>query len=692
MFRVVIFLFLSFSVFAQNGTNPFMVEWKTPFGAPPFDQIKNEHFMPAFLEGMKQQKAEVEAIVNNTDVPTFSNTIEAMEKGGSLLTKVNAVFGGLLQTLSSDELQQISMEVSPLLSSHEDDINLNEKLFERIKHVYNSKPAGLSIEQKNLLEKYYKDFIRKGAGLNDKDKEKFREINEELDMLSLRFGENLLKETNSYELIIEDEADLKGLPQSALTAAKEAAKRKGYENKHLFTLHNPSYRPIIQYADNREIREKVYKAYANRGNNNNEYDNKEIISKMVSLRYKRAKLLGYNSHADFVLEVYMAKTPETVYDFLNKLNEPAVKLAEKEAEELQKMIFKEGGNFKLEPWDWAYYSEKLKKEKYDLDNEELRPYFRMENVMDGLFTVVNKLYGINITERSDIPVYHEEVKVYEVKEADGRHIGIIYTDYFPRESKRGGAWMEAYRFQSKVNCIVTPIVTNVGNLTAPTEEKPSLLTLGEVETIFHEFGHALHGLFSDVTYPTYSGYNVAWDFVELPSQLMENWAFHPEVLRIYAFHYETNEVIPEELIAKIEKVRLFNTGSQTTGGSIIPSLLDMRYHNITSDEPVDVYAVEEEIAKLTLPEIGIRYRSTTNHHIFNGEYSAGYYSYIWAEVIDADAFEAFIETSLFDQKTAASFRENILSKGGSEDPAVLYKRFRGKDPSTDALLKRRGLL
>jgi peptidyl-dipeptidase Dcp len=692
MFRVIMLLLFPLVVLAQSADNPFFEEWKTPFKTAPFDKIKNEHFKPALMEAMKQHKTEVDAIINNSEEPTFKNTIEAMEKTGKLLNKVNSVFDGLYQAHNNEELQDISKEVSPLLSAHYDDISLNEKLFQRIKKVYNNKPANLNAEQNKLLEKYYKDFVRQGADLQEKDKEAFRKINEELALLSLKFSENLLKETNSYELVIDNENDLKGLPASAVIAAKETAKKKGYENKWVFTLHAPSYRPVLQYLDNRDIREKIHKAYMNRANNNNENDNKEIISKMVSLRYNRAKLLGFNSHADYVLAEYMAKTPQTVMEFLDNLNEPAGKLAVKEAEELQNLIEKEGKSFKLQPWDWAYYSQKLKMQKYDLDDEVLRPYFKMENVMSGLFEVVNKLYGLKFEERKDIPVYHKEVKVYEVKESNGSHIGIIYTDYFPRDSKRGGAWMDAYRFQSKVDGDVTPLVVNVGNLTSPTEERPSLLTLGEVETIFHEFGHALHGLLSDVTYPTLSGYRVAWDFVELPSQIMENWASHPDVLRMFAKHYETGEVIPDDLISKIQNAKLFNTGYQTVAGNLVPSYLDMKYHMITSDEPVDVTEVEKEIAAMVIPEIGVRYPSTVNSHIFAGGYSSGYYSYIWAEVIDADAFEAFVETSLFDKKTAASFRENILSKGGTEDPAVLYRKFRGRDVSVEPLLKRRGLL
>jgi peptidyl-dipeptidase Dcp len=514
-----------------NEPNPFFMEWDGPFNTPPFDQFKPEHYKPAFIEAMKVHKKEISAIINSKEAPTFKNTLEAMEKSGEFLQRVSNVFDHMEGTQNSPEIQKISEEISPLISAHYDDISLDEKLFARVKSVYNQREH-LNPEEKRLVEKYYTDFIRGGAGLKDKDKEEFRKINEELSLLSLKFSQNVLAETNSFELIVDDPAELKGLPESALTAAKEAAKKKGYENKYLFTLHAPSYRPIIQYVDNRNIREKMFRAYLNRGNNNNEYDNKDVISKIVSLRLKRAKLLGYDSHANYVMSQYMAQKPERVYDFLNKLQEPANKLAVQEAKQLQEMIDKEGGNFKLQPWDWTYYSEKLKKEKYSLDEEELRPYFKLENVLDGVFAVTGKLYGIKFQERNDIASYHPDVKIFEVMEEDGRHIGIIYFDYFPRESKRAGAWMMPFRQQNKLGGKnVTPLVMNCGNLNKPTADKPSLLTLDEVQTIFHEFGHALHGLFSDVTYPRFAGTNVAWDFVELPSQIMENWSVHPEVLR-----------------------------------------------------------------------------------------------------------------------------------------------------------------
>jgi peptidyl-dipeptidase Dcp len=673
--------------------NPFFTEWTTPYGTAPFNLIKTEHYMPAFNEGMKQQNAELEQIVNNTEAPTFENTIEALEKSGKLLEKVSSVFFNLYNTEFNDDMQKISSEIVPLLTKHENDLYLNQDLFNKIKTVYtNREKISLTPEQQVVLEKYYKDFVRQGADLKGEDRDKFRKINEELSLLSLKFSENVLKETNAYELIVDTEEDLAGLPGPVIEAAKDAAAKRGYENKWLFTLHAPSYRPFIMYSSNRELREKFFKASQNRGNNDNENDNKEVVSKIVSLRFQRANLLGYKSHAHFTLEPYMAKTPERVYEFLDKLYEPAKKLAVKERDELQQLINREGNNFKLEPWDWPYYSEKLKLEKYSLDEEALRPYFKMENVLAGLFDLTNKLYGLTFEERSDIVTYNEDVKVFEIKNTDDSHVGIIYMDYFPRESKRAGAWMNVFRSQNKIGGKeVTPIIVNCGNLNKPTNDKPSLLSLDEVKTIFHEFGHALHGLLSDVTYPKVSGTNVAWDFVELPSQIMENWASNPEVLRSFAKHYETGEVMPDSLIDRIQNAKLFNKGYETISTYLAPSYLDMKYHTITTDAPVDVKAVEEEVSKDIIPEIGLRYRSTINSHIFAGGYSAGYYSYIWAEVLDADAFEAFVENGLYNKQTAAAFRDNILSKGGSDDPMVLYKKFRGKEPSTEPLLKRRGL-
>lgn len=697
---IVILFLLTIAVFSNNEgekkvENPLLVEWKTPFGTPPFDLVKNEHFMPAFLEGMKKHREEVDAIINNIEEPTFANTIEAFEKTGQILDKVSGVFFHLSGAHTNPEIQKISQELSPLLSKHSDDINLNPKLFERIKILFNKiDKLNLSAEQKTLLDKYYKNFVRSGADLNEADKEKLRKINEELSLNSLKFRENVLKETNAFELIIDKEEDLSGLPPSAIQAALEEAHKRGYENKWVFTLQAPSMRPIMLYSDKRELREKLFKASSLKANNNNEFDNKKIVEQMVLLRLKRANLLGYKTHADFVLERYMAKDPNTVYDFLMKIWEPALKKAKIELEELTAIAKKEGNNEPLTPWDWSYYAEKLKKEKYDLDEEMLRPYFRIENVIDGLFTVVNKLYGFTFTERKDIPTYHPDVRVFEMKEANGDHVGIIYTDYFPRESKRAGAWMDNYRNQSNIaGEYVSPIVFNTGNFTKPTKDKPALITFGEVETMFHEFGHALHGLLSKVTYPSLSGTNVAWDFVELPSQIMEHWVSEPQVLKMFAKHYETGEPMPDELIEKIQKVSKFNQGFATVS-YLSASLLDMNYHTVAQEKPISVDDFENELfEKLGLmPEIGVRYRSTFFSHIFAGGYSSGYYSYIWAEVLDTDAFDAFKENGIFDSKTAAAFRNNILSKGGTEEAMTLYKRFRGKEPNVEGLLKRRGLI
>ena len=685
-------LFLACS---QSGQNPFFSEWKTPFGTPPFNKIKEEvHYLPAFEEGMAQQQQEIEAIATNTESPTFENTIEAMEASGELLTKVSNVFYNMTGANTSDTLQGIAKHVAPLLSKHTDDILLNEKLFQKVTAVYGQKEKlNLTTEQNTLLEKYYKDFVRGGANLNEDQKAELREINKELSLLSLKFGENILKENNTFEMVIENKEDLAGLPEAVIAGAVDAAKERGHEGKWVFTLHKPSLIPFIQYSEKRELREKIFKAYINRGDNNNELDNKNILTNIAALRVKRANLLGYKTHAHFVLEENMAKVPENVYDLLNKLWTPALNMAKKEAYELQSMIYKEGNNFKLEPWDWWYYAEKVKKEKYALDEEMLRPYFKLENVIDGVFALANKLYGITFTERKDIPKYHKDVKVFEVKEADGSHIGILYTDYFPRASKRGGAWMSAFRKQSRLDGKeVTPLICNVGNFSKPTGDKPSLLSFEEVTTLFHEFGHGLHGLLSNCTYPKLSGTDVPRDFVELPSQIMENWASEPEMLKIYAKHYKTGEPIPDELIAKIQKSGKFNQGFATVE-YLAASFLDMDWHTLTDTTRQNETEFEKKsLDKIGLiPEIIVRYRSPYFSHIFSGGYSAGYYSYIWAEVLDADAFQAFKETGLFNKKTAQSFRDNIISRGGTEDPMVLYKRFRGKEPSIEPLLEKRGL-
>ncbi len=679
---------------AKEESNPFFSEYDTPFGVPPFSKIKEEHFMPAFKEGMKQQKREIEAIINNPETPTFENTIEAMERSGALLTKVSDVFDNLTSANTNDNLQEIAKEVTPLLSGHNDDINLNPNLFERVKQVYDKKDEiALSGEQSALLEKYYKNFVRGGANLDPEKQKRFREINEQLSLFSLQFGENILKEDNAFELVIDNEEDLAGLPQSAVKGAAETASERGYEGKWVFTLHKPSLIPFLQYSEKRGLREKMFKGYINRGDNGNELDNKEILSKMAALRVERANLLGYKTHADFILDENMAKTPDRVYKLLDQLWVAALPIAKKEAKDMQEMIKSEGNDFKLEAWDWWYYSEKVKKARYDLDDAALRPYFKLENVRDGAFAVATNLYGITFEERPDLPVYHPDVKAFEVKEADGKHIGILYTDYFPRASKRGGAWMNAYRKQFRQDGKnITPVIANVCNFSKPTGDKPALLSFDEVETLFHEFGHALHGLLSNSTYHTISGTSVPRDFVELPSQIMENWASEPEVLKSYARHYETNEPIPDELIEKLENSGHFNQGFATVE-YLAASFLDMDWHTLTEVKELDPVEFENNsLNKIGLiPEIVSRYRSPYFRHIFSGGYSSGYYSYIWAAVLDADAFEAFKENGLFDKKTALAFRENVLSKGGSDDPMTLYVKFRGAEPKIEPLLKRRGL-
>ncbi|MBN1222738.1 MAG: M3 family metallopeptidase [Candidatus Aminicenantes bacterium] len=674
--------------------NPFFSDFDTLFGVPPFDKIKEEYYVPAFKEGIRQQQIEIAAIVDNPDTATFKNTIEAMDKSGAFLRKVADVFDVLNDSMTNDNMQAIAKEVAPLRSKNDDDILLNEKLFERVKAVYAQKDnLNLDTEQSTLLEKSYKEFVRGGANLDDAEKSRLREINEELSLLTLKFGENVLKENNRFELVIENEENLSGLPEQTVTMGAEAAKERGYEGKWVYTLHKPSMIPFLTYSDKRDLREKIFKGYINRGNNNDEFDNKANVAKIAALRVERANLLGYKTHAHYVLEENMAKVPENVYKLLDQIWKPAIEVAKKEAKDLQVLIDKDGESFKLEPWDWWYYTEKLKKAKFDLDEEMLTPYFKLDNVREGAFYVANQLYGIQFIERDDIPKYHKDAKVFEVKEADGSHIGILYTDYFPRASKRGGAWMNAFRKQSRTDGVeIHPVITNNGNFSMPTADKPALLSSDDVSTLFHEFGHALHGLLSDCTYNRLSGTSVSRDFVELPSQIMEHWVFEPEVLKIYAKHYETGEVIPQGLIDKLKNASHFNQGFVTVE-YLAASYLDMDWHTLTESEERDVIAFENEsLSRIGLiPEIVVRYRSPYFQHIFSGGYSSGYYSYIWAEVLDSDAFEAFKETSLFDRKTAQSFRENVLARGGTEDPMILYLRFRGAEPKVEPLLKNRGL-
>lgn len=677
----------------QIDSNPLIKEWTTRFQTPPFNEIKNEHFLPAIEEGMRLEKVEIDAIINDKNEPTFENTIEAMEKSGRLLSKVITVFGCLNGANTNDELQKISQEIAPMLSKHNDDINLNPKLFERILSIYNAKDKiGLTDEQKSVLKNYYQGFVRSGANLNEEDKAKLRKINEELSLLYVAFRKNHLQQTNAIALVIDNQDDLSGLSDEIINAAWELANSKDLEGKWAFSLQKPSFIPFLQYSEKRDLREKIFKAYVNRGNNNDENDNKEILSRIASLRVQRANLLGYKTHADFVLERNMAKNYENVYKFLNDLWKPAIKRAKMEVKNMQEIIDKAGNGFKLQAWDWWYYAEKLKKEKYALDDGTLRPYFKMENVRKGVFDVASKLYGIKIIRRDDIQVYDPDVEVFEIQESDGTHIGIFYSDYYLRDGKRSGAWSSIFRSQSNINGeMITPLVYNVGNFSKPSKEKPSLLSIDEVKTLFHEFGHALNSLFANTTYP--SARRTPRDFVELPSQIMENWAMDRQVLKTYAIHYETGEPIPDELIERLQNSKLFNQGFETVE-YLAASFLDMDWHTISDTIMRDAAKFERESLNRIglIPEIESRYQSTNFAHIFSsGGYSSGYYSYIWAAVLDADAFEAFKETDLFNKELAASFRENVLSKGGGDDAMANYIKFRGAEPKVDALLKRRGL-
>lgn len=677
--------------------NPFFGAYETPFGVPPFDLIKNEHFIPAFQEGIQQQEAEIAAIVNNPEIPTFANTIEALEYSGALIRRVGHVFYNFTSAITSDELENIAQEAAPMLSAHRDNISLNPELFERIQIIYQQKDEiDLDAEQRMLLEETYKSFVRNGAALPEEKRARFREINQEIALLTLKFGQNALADVNNFKLFVDNEADLSGLPQSVIDGAAQAAEAAGEPGKWLFTLHNPSVMPFLTYADNRELRQKMNTAYIKRGNNDNENNNQQIINRLVELRLERSQLLGFENFAAFALDNRMAANQQNVERFLSQLWNAALPIAREEARDLQKLINSEGKDFQLAYWDWRYYAEKLRKEKYDLDEEEIRPYFEINNVRDGIFMVVEKLWGLKFVQRTDVPVYHPDATAWEVLEADGTHLGILYMDMHPRPSKRGGAWMSSYRDQSidQNGKYVHPVITIVCNFTAPTAGQPALLSFDETSTFFHEFGHALHGLMANTRYPSLSGTSVPQDFVELPSQVMENWAKDPLVLKMYAKHYQTGEPISDELIEKMEKSSHFNQGFATVE-FIASALLDMDYHTLTAFEPFDVNDFETAVKKRynMLDEIIFRHSSTHFGHIFAGGYSAGYYSYIWAGVLDADAYEAFRETGdLFDQETARKFRQEILAMGGTRDAMEMYKAFRGKEPGIEPLLRQRGLI
>ena len=675
--------------------NPFLTEWNTPYGVPPFDQIKTEHYLPAFEEAMRQQKAEIDSIVNNTEAPTFENTIEALEYSGALLDKVSAVFFNLSECENNEAMEEIAEKISGPLSKHSDDINLNAELFARIKAVYEQKDSlGLNGEQMRLLEETYKGFVRGGANVPAEKQARFREINEQLSLLSLRFGNNVLGATNQYKLVVDDKAKLAGLTEDQLAAALEAgAEDPETKGKYVFTLHNPSLLPFLSNCENRELRKEIWTAYANRCTSG-AYDNTAIIDSIVNLRLERANILGFESHAAYTLDDCMAKTPQAVEELLMNVWRPAIAKAKKEAEEYKAMIKAEGADFELEPCDWRYYSEKLRKEKYNLNDEEIRPYFSLAKVVDGVFDVSNKLYGLTFTENKEIPTYNKEAVVYEVSR-EGQVIAILYMDFHPRASKRSGAWMTEFRgqYETKDGQNVIPIISLVCNFTKPTADKPSLLTFDEAETLFHEFGHGLHGMLSKCHYKSLAGTSVSRDFVELPSQIMENWCRNSEVMKTYAKHYETNEVISDELIKKIENAGTYGQGF-VNAELIAASLLDFQYHIITTPTKITLPEFEDKAMGGIglIPEIISRYKSTYFQHIFSGGYSCGYYSYTWAAVLDNDAFEAFNQNGLFDQATADAFRTNVLERGNTEDPMVLYKRFRGQDPSITPLLRNRGLL
>lgn len=674
--------------------NPFFTEYATPFGVPPFEQIHASHYKPALLKGMEEQMAEIQAIINNQEEANFENTIAALDRSGALLTKVLYAFSGQSSVNTNDTIQALEQELYPLLSKHSDDINMNPELFARVKAVYdNREQLNLDKEQAKLLENTYKGFIRSGSGLDAEKQEQLRKLNEQIATLQLTFGQNLLKETNAFKLVVDKKEDLAGLPEGLVAVAAATAKEEGMDGKWVFTLHNPSVMPFLQYADNRSLREQIFKAYINRGNNGNANDNKEVIKKLVAVRLEKAKLLGYEDYAAYVLEENMAKNENNVYDLLNQIWTPALKKAQEELVDIRAEVKKEGGNFEVEGWDWRYYFEKAKKAKFHFDENEVRPYLELNHVREGAFYVANKLYGITFTELKDMPLPDPDAQVFECKEQDGTSLGVLYMDFFTRPEKSGGAWCGGYRDQTyKDGKRVAPVVTTVFNFSKPVEGQPALLNADEARTVFHEFGHALNALFADVHYYGVSG--VPRDFVELPSQIMEHWTFEPEVLKVYAKHYATGEVMPQNLVDKIVKSGKYGQGF-ATAEYLAASLLDMDYH-VLKEMPAGFDVEKFETKAMTdrklLRQIPPRYRSTYFSHTMEGGYTAGYYSYVWAEVLDCDAFQAFKETGdLFNKEVAAKFRTYVLAPGGIDEGMVMYENFRGRKPSIDPLLDNRGL-
>lgn len=681
----------------KENMNPFFSVYETQYQTPPFDLIEIEHYMPAFEKGMQEQVKEIDAIVSNKEEATFENTILALDKSGELLDKVSSVFFNIQSTDNNDEIQEVARTITPQLTKHSDNISMNMGLFNKVKAVYEQREElNLTKAQKRATEKYYNDFVRNGAELSGDEQAQLKKYNEELSNLQLEFSENQLAETNkNFKLVIDNKDDLAGLPEGVISGAAEAASANGMEGKWVFTLQKPSLIPFLQYADNRDLREKIYRGYFMRGNNDNEFDNKDIIRKIAMIRSQRVKLLGYDTHADYAIDVNMAKTPENVDEFLMGLWAPASKVANDELKEMQAIIDREGGNFKLESWDWWYYAEKLRKEKYDLDESEITPYFQLDNVRDGMFWVANKLYGINFKKTTNIQIYNPEVEVFEVNEANGDYIGLLYLDYHPRDSKRPGAWQTSFRTSiTRDGKKTSPLVSVVCNFTKPTGDMPALLTFDEVSTLFHEFGHALHALFTTGEFKRTAGV-VPQDYVELPSQIMENWAAEPQVMRYYAKHYKTGEVIPDNLIEKIQKSGHFNQGFATVE-YLAASLLDLNWHNLKAGDQVDNSLTFEKNA---MNEIGLideiipRYRSTYFSHIFSSDYyAAGYYVYIWAAVLDSDAFDAFKQSGdIFNKELAQKFRQHCLSECGDDEGMIQYQKFRGQEPSLQPLLSKRGL-
>lgn len=680
----------------EEAANPFLTAYNTPYEIPPFEQIKPEHYLPALKAGIEQQNAQIDSIVNNPETPTFENTVLAYEESGEILTKVEMVFFALTESDSSDELVKVAEEFEPLVSQHNDEVSMNAKLFERFKYLYDRVDSlGLDTAQKRAVKSYYKNFTRNGALLSDADKEKLKKLNTELTTLYQQFNKNLLNATNEFQLVVDKKEDLAGLPQSNVDVAAEDAEKAGLKGKWLFTLHAPSRLPLLQYAENRDLRQKMYEGYTSLASSG-QYDNAPVINKILKVRAEKAKLLGFENFGSYMTDNVMAGSVENAENLLMKIWKPAIAKVKEEVAEMQAIVDAEGGNFKIAPWDYYYYAEKVRQKKYNLEESKVREYFPLDSVRKGIFTMAQKLYGITFTEMPDAPKYNPEVVVYDVKDAQGNHLAVFMTDYFPRASKRQGAWMSEFKgsYTDRDGKSSRPIIYNVGNFSKPVGDTPSLLTLDEVETTFHEFGHALHGMLSKVALRSQAGTNVDRDFVELPSQIHEHWALVPELLKVYAHHYKTGEVIPDEMVEKLTAAANHNQGFATTE-LVGAALLDLQYGKLNPTEDIDIAVFEKKVAQdLNMPaEIQFRYRSPYFKHIFGSDgYASGYYTYLWAEVLDCDCFELFQEKGVFDPETAKSFKENILEKGDSEDPMTLFVRFRGHQPDADALLRNRGLI